>query len=595
MSQDNKPSAIGHQPSASTREQLNIVIVGHVDHGKSTVIGRLLADTGSLPKGKLEQVREFCKNKSRPFEYAFLLDALKDEQAQGITIDSARCFFKSKKRDYIIIDAPGHIEFLKNMVSGAARADAALLVIDAQEGVRENSKRHGYILSLLGIKEVIVCINKMDLVSYKQDVFDRIQKEYSEFLVKLNITPKLFIPISAIEGENLTKLSKKMPWYKDMSVLEGVDSFQKEKPAFDKPFRMPIQGVYKFTEQGDDRRIFAGRVVSGHISVGDEIIFLPSGKKTKIKTIEAFNAPAQTEVFPGQSTGFTVATEIYIKPGDVLCKQGEKLPIVGSAFKANIFWMGHSPMTPGKRYKLKIGTFTAPVWIEEIVTVLDASNLNSLKKNQVDRHDVAECILHSAKPIAFDLVEEISDTARFVLVDDYEIAGGGIIIKAVDIKREVHENLDKLDYMPVFLDMRGKNALVIGGGQTALQKVEMLRGFNVHIIVAAEKISEELRQIDGIELKEKSYEESDLASADIVYACTNDKKLNEKIKEQSARHKLMVNVVDDKSLCDFITPAITISNNMVVAVSSGGEDIKKAVLWRDMIKEFVEHDLSTNI
>src|SRR5580765_7259701 len=169
-------------PAIANAEQMNIVIVGHVDHGKSTVVGRLFADTGSLPEGKLDAVRKECQRTGKPFEYAFLLDALSDEQDQGITIDTARSFFKTGKRDYIIIDAPGHIEFLKNMISGAARAEAAVLVIDAKEGVRENSRRHGYILSMLGIKEVIVCVNKMDLVKYDQDHFDAIEREYRGFL-----------------------------------------------------------------------------------------------------------------------------------------------------------------------------------------------------------------------------------------------------------------------------------------------------------------------------------------------------------------------------------------------------------------------------
>ena len=164
------------------QEKMNIVIVGHVDHGKSTVIGRLLADTGSLPDGKLEQVRLSCERNAKPFEYAFLLDALKDEREQGITIDTARSFFKSKKRGYIIIDAPGHIEFLKNMISGAARAEAALLIIDAKEGIQENSKRHGYLLSMLGIRQIAVCVNKMDLVNYSEQVFNDIVKNYTEFV-----------------------------------------------------------------------------------------------------------------------------------------------------------------------------------------------------------------------------------------------------------------------------------------------------------------------------------------------------------------------------------------------------------------------------
>src|SRR5579863_5629536 len=203
------------------RDTFNVVIVGHVDHGKSTVVGRLLADTGALPQGKLESVRRECERTGKPFEYAFLLDALDDEQDQGITIDTARCFFKSKTRDYIIIDAPGHIEFLKNMISGAARAEAAVLVIDAKEGVRENSRRHGYILSMLGIRQVVVCVNKMDLVDRSQKHFDAIEKEFRDFLISIGaVSPKQFIPVSAVNGENLAARSAKMPWYKGPTLLE---------------------------------------------------------------------------------------------------------------------------------------------------------------------------------------------------------------------------------------------------------------------------------------------------------------------------------------------------------------------------------------
>src|ERR1051325_3596686 len=194
--------------------QMQIVIVGHVDHGKSTVVGRLLADTGSLPEGKLEAVRRECERTGKPFEYAFLLDALSDEQDQGITIDTARCFFKTARRSYIIIDAPGHIEFLKNMISGAARAEAAVLVIDAKEGVRENSRRHGYILSMLGIQQVVVVVNKMDLVDRDETHFKNVEKEFRAFLTSIHaVSPKQFIPVSAVNGENLATRSAEMPWY----------------------------------------------------------------------------------------------------------------------------------------------------------------------------------------------------------------------------------------------------------------------------------------------------------------------------------------------------------------------------------------------
>src|SRR5512136_1306692 len=200
MATVNLKSQILNLKSQALREQMDIVVIGHVDHGKSTLVGRLLADTGSLAQGKLEQVRETCRRNAKPFEYAFLLDALKDEQAQGITIDSARCFFRTARRECIIIDAPGHIEFLRNMISGAARAEAGLLVIDVAEGVRENSRRHGYLMSMLGIRQIAVCVNKMDLVGYRQAAFEAVREEYGQFLAKIGLEPKAFIPISAREG-----------------------------------------------------------------------------------------------------------------------------------------------------------------------------------------------------------------------------------------------------------------------------------------------------------------------------------------------------------------------------------------------------------
>ena len=414
------------------KEQMSVVIVGHVDHGKSTLIGRLLADTGSLPQGKLEAVKENCKRTSKPFEYAFLLDALKDEQSQGITIDTARCFFKSPKRDYIIIDAPGHIEFLKNMITGAARAEAALLVIDAQEGIRENSKRHGYMMSFLGIKNVTVCINKMDLVHYDQEAFESIKKEYLEFLNEINLKPRNFIPLSAREGENIVGRSKKMPWYGEASVLEALDGFVKATPTYARELRFPVQDIYKFTAQSDDRRIIAGRIESGTVRAGDQVIFLPSNKTSRIKSVEGFNTLEISQAFAGQSIGLCLDTQIYIRPGEVMCKVRERLPHVSTKLKANIFWMGNQPLVKNKNYKLKVATQQVPVVLSEILNVLDASELSSIRnKSQVDRHDVAECVLETLKPIAFDDINSIPETGRFVLVDNYEISGGGIILAPV--------------------------------------------------------------------------------------------------------------------------------------------------------------------
>lgn len=419
--------------NTSAREQMNIVVIGHVDHGKSTVIGRLMADTHSLPEGKLEQVKARCASDARPFEYAFLLDALKDEQAQGITIDSARCFFRSAKREYIIIDAPGHIEFLRNMISGAARAEAALLVIDAKEGVQENSRRHGYLLSMLGIRQVAICVNKMDLADYSQAVFESIRNEYRAFLKKIGVEATDFIPLSAREGDNIIANSERMPWYQGPTVLDIVDSFTKEQETAAKPFRFPVQDIYKFTASGDDRRILAGRVETGSIQVGDEVTFLPSQKRSKIATVEGFNLPTQTQAHAGQSTGFTLTEQVYVNPGELMCKANDKPAQVGSHLAVNIFWMNRQPMIRNKKYKIKLAGARMPVWLREVVTVLDASELTTdSNRQQVERHDVAECVLETLKPIAFDLSTEIAQTGRFVIIDNYEIAGGGVVLKAIE-------------------------------------------------------------------------------------------------------------------------------------------------------------------
>jgi len=416
------------QHRAHGRERYNIVVVGHVDHGKSTLIGRLLADTGSLPEGKLEAVRADCERNAKPFEYAFLLDALENERKQGITIDTARSFFQSEKRDYVIIDAPGHIEFLKNMISGAARAEAAVLLIDAKEGVRENSRRHGYMLSLLGIKQVAVIVNKMDLVDWSEARFEAIKTEYAEFLAKVGVSPRAWIPVSAFHGKNLVSRASEMAWYKGPLLLELMDSFPKDRDPAERPLRFPVQDVYKFTEEGDDRRIVAGRIDTGRVKIGDAVRFLPSGKSATIKSVEAFNAPVASSALAGQSTGFTLDPEIYVKPGEIMFLESETPPLSGTRIRVNLIWMGRSPLVRDRSYKLKLATAEVTVWLDEIRQVMDASDLSTGGTQEVKLNDVAECVFESAKPIAFDLVADCPPTGRFVLVDQYEIAGGGIVL-----------------------------------------------------------------------------------------------------------------------------------------------------------------------
>lgn len=422
-------TAVSSKPS----ENLNIVIVGHVDHGKSTLLGRLYADTGSLPDGKLEKVQAICRQQGKEFEYAFLFDAFLEEQEQGITIDTARTFFIWKGRQYIIIDAPGHKEFLKNMISGAARAEAALLLIDALEGVKEQSKKHGYLLSLLGVRQFAVVVNKMDLVSYRQDVFEGIEKEYREFLGQFGAVPERIIPVSAKLGDNIANRSQTMAWYKGPTVLETLSLFKKERARSEQPLRFPVQDVYKF----DARRILAGRIAAGRLKIGDHVVFSPSNKRANIRSVEAFNIePPATGAEAGQSVGITLDEQIFVERGEIATHQ-EQLPLVSTAFRANLFWLGKRPLEKGRRYLLRVATREVDCEVAAIHRIIDTMDLNQQQgSTTVGRNQVAELTIRTKIPIAFDLSSSFEATGRFVLVDDYDIAGGGIVTEMVHDDQE---------------------------------------------------------------------------------------------------------------------------------------------------------------
>lgn len=431
-------------PGRSLRvdEKMDVVFVGHVDHGKSTILGRLIADSGSLPEGKLEDIRSSCERNSRPFEYAMLIDALKDERSQNITIDSARVFFQSAHRHYMILDAPGHIEFIKNMVTGASRAEAAVLVIDANEGIQENSRRHGYLLKMLGIRQIIVCINKMDLVEYQQSVFEQLQADYTAYLNSIGVQPLWNIPVSGRGGDNIVFCSGQMPWYQGHTVLSALDTFEKAAPLIDHPLRMPVQDIYRFTLFGDDRRIIAGTLSSGSFKVGDEIFFHPSGKHSRIKSIEVFNKPHQTSAVVGQAVGFTLEEQIYIQRGEIAVRPNETQPKVSKKLRASLFWLGKEPMQLRKEYVLKLGTARVRARIGKIITVQDvASGAIFPNRTLIEHHEIAEVTFNLRSELAFDLSETLPDTSRFVIVDDFEICGGGIVLSDMLEESQLRENV----------------------------------------------------------------------------------------------------------------------------------------------------------
>jgi bifunctional enzyme CysN/CysC/sulfate adenylyltransferase subunit 1 len=414
-------------------ERMNIVITGHVDHGKSTLVGRLLADTHSLPEGKLQAVQDLCKKNGRVFEYAFLLDALEDEQKQGITIDSARIFFKSSRREYIIIDAPGHIEFLRNMLSGASRAVAAVLVIDALEGVAENSRRHGLLLSLLGISQVLVAVNKLDALRYDEQVFNTIRQEYEAYLETLQVKPLAFVPISAREGKNISTRAPEMPWYAGKTILEVLDSFHNPPSNEQAFFAMPVQDVYRFSNDNDQRRIYAGTIVSGEVQVGDEVLFLPSRKTAHIKTIEAWNAPARTTAKTNEACGFTLEEEIYVKPGEVMVRKEEQAPVrISRNIKAHLIWLGEKPLTFQKSYLFKLGSAKVDVQLEGIERFLgDREGAYT----ELRRHDCGRVTLRLSQPIGVSTFYDNPSLGRFVIVDEYNAAGGGIVLEAEEAQK----------------------------------------------------------------------------------------------------------------------------------------------------------------
>lgn len=436
-------AALPTQPALT--EQLKIVIVGHVDHGKSTFVGRLFYDTGSLPEGKLEQLQKIAERRGVPFEWANLMDALQSERDQNITIDTAQIWFQTRKRQYVIIDAPGHKEFLKNMVTGAANAEAALLLIDAHEGVQENSRRHGYLLNLLGIRQVAVLVNKMDLEDYSEARFKQIEVEYRAWLKTIGLEPKIFIPIAAKHGDNIATISLNMPWWQGPTVLQTLDEFKlAERPA-NQPLRFPIQDVYRF----DERRILAGRVEAGSIKVGDKLVFSPTNKTSIVKSIERWNAPPTDTALAGESIGITLSEQIFVARGAIAALESAP-PYELSSFKARLFWLGKQPFAKGKTYKLKLATQEVECSIESIEKIIDASTLDPVARaggaEFVGRHEVAELTLHAKKPIAFDVHSDIAPTGRFVIVDGFDVSGGGII--ALDnYPRRTHDANNKSNHI----------------------------------------------------------------------------------------------------------------------------------------------------
>ncbi len=409
---------------AYARNQLSLVVVGHVDHGKSTLIGRLFYDTGSLPEGKYEQLVAVAQRRGVPFEFANLMDALQAERDQNITIDTSQIWFRTSKREYVIIDAPGHKEFVKNMVTGAARADAALIIIDASEGVQEQTRRHGYLLRLIGVRQVVVVVNKMDLVDYSQEIFDAVSTEYRQFLAGIGVQAQVILPVSARLGDNIASRGEHLSWFDGPSVLTALDAIPDAAEVTDQPLRFPIQDVYRF----DHRRILAGRIEAGTLRVGDQLLFLPSGRTSVVRSIEKWNSPPADTLAAGDPAGVTLSDQLFVERGSVAVHAADA-PSLATEFTARIFWLGRTPLAAGKRYKLKLVTQEVECEIKSLEEVVDASTVQTIPgADAVRTNDAAKVIIHTRRPVAIDLFERIPTLGRLVLVDGFDVAGGGIVV-----------------------------------------------------------------------------------------------------------------------------------------------------------------------
>jgi bifunctional enzyme CysN/CysC len=405
---------------------LPIVIVGHVDHGKSTLIGRLLHDTGALPEGKVAALQEASRKRGMPFEWSFVMDALTIERDQGITIDTTRIRFASAARDYVIIDAPGHVEFLKNMLTGAAAAEAAILVVDVIEGMSEQTRRHAFLLKLLGIAEIIVAINKMDCCGFAKEPFDTVSRNVADYLAGLDLAAAAIIPISARNGDMIAHRSVPPSWYDGPTLLQALDALAGAADEAARPLRLPVQDVYKF----DERRIIVGRIDSGRLRVGDSLRFSPGGRSARIASIESWNAQSALTASAGQSIGLTFDEDVFVERGQV-ASAPEAAPQVARRLRLRLFHFGHVPLQAGEEVRLQIGFAEHKIIIEAIERVVDVHSLASHAAATIARHEVADVVVESRTPFAVDAAQG-RHLARGIMRRGHEIVAGCLIEAVLD-------------------------------------------------------------------------------------------------------------------------------------------------------------------
>jgi len=411
-------------------EPLRIVIVGHVDHGKSTLIGRLLNDGGALSEESVAAVAEMSRRRGVAFEWSFVTDALQVERDAGTTIDTSEAVFRTARRTFVIIDAPGQQEFLRNLVTGAASADLAVAVIDASQEALEQSRRHLYLLGLLGIRRLIVAVNKMDKIGYSAERFDAITRDIRGYLQQIDLAATAIIPITARHGEMVAHRSPKLDWYQGPTLLEALDKFESTAVAPEVlPLRFSVQDIYKF----DERRILAGRVESGVLRVGDVLAFAPGGATAKVASIEDWNQPMRrVAATAGDAIGITLDARAFVEGGYVGAPANEPIRMAGR-LKVRLFWLGAEPLTVGRSFGFKVASGEYRVVLRAVDGVIDPETLALTQADRIATNEIAEAVLEAPDPIPVDRHAALPRTGRAVLTDGADALGGAIVLDFAEV------------------------------------------------------------------------------------------------------------------------------------------------------------------
>lgn len=400
---------------------LHVITVGHVDHGKSTLLGRLLYETDALSHEQKKALESTAANHAE-IEWAFLLDAFLEEQMQNITIDTTQLVFRTPRRDYVMIDAPGHEEFIKNMIAGATRADAALLILDVKEGIQAQTKRHLQLLSLLGITQITVLLNKMDLIHYEESLFRKREKELEKLCEYYHLFPQQMIPIVARYGENFMTHSANMHWYQGPTLMEALDQMKRGESLESQPLRFMVQDVYRF-QPASQRRVIVGRVESGVLRVGEEIVFWPGGKKSHIASLEAWGSEKQPDTaIAGASVAITLKEPLFVERGHVGSSKDQP-PCEGYEINAQIFWLDAEPLLPHQPITLQLGTESL---VGRIVSIKEDA-VNTPTPTCISQHHVVDVVIRMTQPLLYDCYNKIPPTGRFALVLQGRLVGGGVI------------------------------------------------------------------------------------------------------------------------------------------------------------------------